>query len=958
MINRFPLKTKILKHFFFITFLIFLVACSTKKDTFLARNSHALSTKYNIDYNGQIALDKGIIDIKTNAKDNFWKRLPIERMQIIDDNTLEGKTKNTNFELAEAKATKAIQKHSMNIGGRERNMQIDESYLLLGKARYYDQRFIPALDAFNYILYKYPNSDKIYEAKIWREKANMRLGNDAQVIKNISKLLDENYLKKDKILGEKGKIWITGFYSRRLVGMKLKPQVVADANALLSQSFLNLEEKDSAIAKLKIAENFTKINSERARYRFILGQLYQESGISDSAIYCYQSVIDMNRKADREMVIQAYAKKAQLFDYQNGDANAFVTTHNKLIDDRENRPFLDVIYHEMGVFYDKQNNQKLAKEFYNASLKRASKDPYLVASNYRNLGNMHFKNAEYPVAAKYYDSTLVKLDVKTREFIHIKKVRKDLDEVIEHEYVAKTNDSILNIVSKSDTDRILYFENYIAKLKKSDEEKRILEEKQQETLKNIQRNSLTSSDDPASVIQKSGMPPKKSGFAPPSIKDASVKDAANVFYFYNPSTVAFGKIEFKKKWGNRTLNGNWRLSTTKAVAGADDAAINNDTTATATLEEAKIQEQYTATFYLEQLPKTQAEIDDIAKKRNFAYYQLGIIYKEKFKEYELASKKLEQLLLNNPEEKLVLPTMYNLYKIYQITNNAKAEEMKNRISTQYPNSRYAQIINNTNPNAVSSIETPEEVYDKWYKLYLDEQFAQVLEKMDDLIIQFSGDEIVPKFELLKANVLGKLKGLEAYKNALQYVADNYPTSEEGRNAQEILTTQIPSLEKMNFSVVDTKNWKILYKVGKLEDKSTKALEDKIKKLIASENIQKLSYSYDVYTEKENFLTISGIKSEAYAKNVAGIMKEDKKYKITEPAIVISSDNYKVVQIKKNLEDYLTAPKGIPVQPAVPQQAIPQPINPDPGMPKQGSSKQGMPPGVTPPAGNPNSPPKQ
>jgi hypothetical protein len=67
--------------------------------------------------------------------------------------------------LAETKATKAIQKHSMNIDGRERNFQIDEAYLLLGKARYYDQRFIPALDAFNYILYKYPNSN-IYEAKI------------------------------------------------------------------------------------------------------------------------------------------------------------------------------------------------------------------------------------------------------------------------------------------------------------------------------------------------------------------------------------------------------------------------------------------------------------------------------------------------------------------------------------------------------------------------------------------------------------------------------------------------------------------------------------------------------------------------------------------------------------------------------------------------------------------------
>lgn len=921
MINRFPLKTKILKHSFFIAFVLILVACSTKKDTFLARNSHALSTRDNILYNGQIGLDKGIKDIKTGSKDNFWKRLPIERMQIIDDNAAVEKPKNANFELAEAKATKAIQKHSMNIGGQEKNYQIDEAYLLLGKSRYYDQRFIPALDAFNYILYKYPTSDKIYQAKIWREKTNMRLGNDAQVIKNISKLLDEK---------------------------KLKNQVIADANALLSQSFLNLEEKDSAIAKLKVAEKLTKVNSERARYRFILGQLYQELGVRDSAIYSYQSVIDMNRKAEREMVIQAYAKKAQLFDYQNGDKDSFVKTYNKLVDDRENRPFLDVIYYEMGVFYDKQNDQELAKEFYNASLNANSPDSYLVASNYRNLGDMHFKNTEYSTAAKYYDSTLVKLDVKTREYIHIKKVRKDLDEVIEYEFIAKENDSILSIVALSDTDRILYFEKHIEKLKKSDEAKKILEEKQKETLAHIDRNNINSADDPVSA---SGTPVKKSSLAPPSMPSASGNNAANTFYFYNPSTVAFGKIEFKKKFGNRELGGNWRLSTnTTEVA---NGAVS-DTTATAKMETAKEVAEYTTAYYLDQLPKTQAEIDEIAKKRNFAYYQLGVIYKEKFKEYELASKKLERLLLNNPEEKLVLPTMYNLYKIYQITDNAKAEEMKARISSQYPNSRYAQIINNAHPDSVSSKDSPEDVYDKWYKLYQEEHFAEVLGKMDDLILQYSGDEIVPKFELLKANILGKLQGLEAYKNAMQYVADNYPTSEEGKNAHEILTNQIPSLEKMNFSTVDTKNWKVLYQVGSQEDKNTKALEDKIKKFIGSENVQKLTYSFDIYTEKENLLTISGIKSEAYANDVVGIMKDNKIYKVVEPAVVISNDNYKVVQIKKNLDKYLTQPKvvPVPVQPAV----VPQ--SPDMKQPTpQDSIKKMMPPGMTPPAGKPQSPPK-
>lgn len=847
----------------------------------MARKSHALSTKYNILYNGQIGLDKGVDGIKANNKDDFWKRLPIERMQMDEEISPEGNPKNADFELAETKATKAIQKHSMNIGGREKNSQIDEAYLLLGKSRYYDQRFVPALDAFNYILYKYPNSSKIYEAKIWREKTNMRLGNDALVVKNMTKLLQEKELKK---------------------------QVYADANALLSEAFLNLEEKDSALAKLKIAESYTKKNAERARYRFILGQLYEELGKKDSAIYSYQSVIDMNRKSERKYVIQAYAKKAQLFDYKTGDTTAFLKTYNKLIADRENRPFLDAIYREKAVFYDKNDKQKIALGFYNASLKKATTDQYLIASNYRDLGNMYFKNADYPVAAKYYDSTLVKLDVKTREFIRIQKTRKDLDEVIELEAIAKTNDSILHVLSLSETDRVLYFENYIDKLKKEDETKRIIEEKLKEKQENIERNSKTATIDPASPNQDSGNPVRKSPLAPPTIDVSSTQQAASVFYFYNPTTIAFGKLEFKKNWGDRSSNGNWRLSANKTDFAVKDSLNGDIVTLEDKLAVDKPVEKYATDYYLTQLPTNQTEIENIAKERNSAYYQLGVIYKEKFKEYELASAKLEQLLKNNPEEKLILPTLYNLYKIYQISDAAKAETIKNKISTQFPNSRYAQIVNNTNSNAVSDNETPDKVYNKWYKLYQQEQYATVLTKIDDLINLYSGDEIVSKFELLKASSLGKLKGLSAYKKALQELADNYPNSEEGKKAVEILTAQIPFLEGKDFSTTDTKNWKILYKVGAREDKNTKAIEDKLKLFIANENFQKVTYSYDIYTDKENFITIHGINSEVYAKEIAQVMKENQKYKIEEPAIVVSSENYKVIQIKKNLDTYL-APKN-------------------------------------------------
>ncbi|OXG03434.1 protein involved in gliding motility SprE [Flavobacterium araucananum] len=871
------MKKNTLKYSFFLVFLFLLIACSTKKDTFLARNSHALSTKYNILYNGGIGLDKGLKSIKANNQDNFWKMLPIEKMQF-DENFSEGeKTKNADFEKAETKATKAIQKHSMNIGGREKNSQIDEAYLMLGKARYYDQRFIPALEAFNYILYKYPNSSNIYTAKIWREKTNMRLGNEAIALKNMKLLLKNVDLNK---------------------------QTFSDANALLSEAFLNLEEKDSAISRLRIAEEFSRINEDKARYRFILGQMYQEAGKKDSAYYFYDGVIDMNRKADRKYMMHAYAKKAEMFDYQNDNKQLFLKMFNKLVADRENRPYYDVLFYQMGVFYDNYKVQDSALMFYNKSLSRKSKDPYLVASSYRNIGNMYFKNTDYTMAAKYYDSTLVKLDPKTREFAFIQKNRKNLDDVIKYEGIAKRNDSIIKVYGLPPADRKIYFEDYIADLKKKDEAKRILEEKEKERLANIDRNTNASNAPTAvnpNAIGKTD--PGVGAFNPPGANETA---GTSTFYFYNPTTVAYGKLQFKKMWGNRTVGGNWRLA---AVKSANNAAlndtINNNEDAANALKDSIVIEKYTTAFYEKQLPKTQSAIDSIGVERNFAYYQLGLIYKEKFKEYNLASGKLEQLLKNNPEEKLILPSMYNLYKIYQITNPAKAESVKFDITTKYPNSRYAQILNNNNSDDLASADKE---YQKWYKLYQEEQFETVLDNIDALINQYSGDEIVSKYELLKANTLGKVNGLAAYKKALESVADNYPNSEEGKKAREILEKQIPGLEKLDFTAVDSKNWKIIYAISKGDTKTVKQIEEAIKKFLSVENFERLTTSFDKYNKTESFVVIHGLKSEAYARDVSELLRDEKPYKVSHPAIIISSDNYKVIQIKKNLEAYL-APKN-------------------------------------------------
>ena len=867
--KRFALKTTTIKYFIFLGTFVFLIACSTKKNTFLSRNSHALSTKYNILYNGNLALDKGLLDLKSKYQDNFWEILPVERMQISEEQLQPNENKNPDFERAEEKATKAIQKHSMNIQGSEKNPQMDEAHLLLGKSRYYSQRFVPALEAFNYVLYKYPTSDKIYEVKIWREKTNMRLDNDALAVNNLRKLLKE---------------------------IKFKDQIFADANATLAQAFINLEEKDSAVAKLKLARDFTKSKEEVSRYHFILAQLYEKMGYKDSAFASYQEVIDMNRQAARQYVIHAHINQAKQTAIKKSDTIAFTEKFNDLIEDRENRPYLDALYHQKAKFYEGQENFKEAKKNYNLSLKKKTRDQYLVASNYRNLATIYFDDAKYATAGKYYDSTLVNLKPRTREFNAIKKKRENLEDVIKYEGIAQKNDSIISLYRMSDSEKTAYFEKHILKLKAEEEKLK----KEQEKLERINQNSQVGNE---------GKLEANSAIKTPTVAKTGTSSPGGIFYFYNPTTVAFGKKEFGKTWGKIKLTDNWKTATGQSKDknkgnDDDDVTENNEENQTPETKEDDKNSPYNPEFYIAQLPTDKTVIDSLAKERNFAYYQLGVIYKEKFKEYELAVDKLEKLLKNQPEERLVLPSMYNLYKLYEILDKNKAAQMKSQIISQFPESRYAQILLNPNSDIAESSDSPKVVYEALFKDYQNGEFKAVLTKTETAIDRFTGDEMIPKFELLKANIIGKLKGLTEYQQALNYVSLNYPNSEEGKTAEKIINVSIPKLQTLELGKYESTNWKILYASKDFEDKNTKHILEKITKFINERSLDKLSVSKDIYTMTDNFVVIHGMKSEEYAKGIASILKEFKEYKIQDTPIIISTENYTIVQIKKNIDDYL------------------------------------------------------
>ncbi len=843
------MKTSFKAIFTLIVSFILLTGCSRKKDNFVSRNFHAVTTEFNALYNGYNSLEQGRSDLNSNYADNYWEILPIERMQITDEIVLPGQSKNDNFSKAEEKAIKGIQKHGMNIKGKEKNPQIDEAYLLLGKARYFDQRFVPSLEAFNYILYKYPASDKINQAKIWREKANLRLENDELTITNLKRLLYQE---------------------------SLKGQDLSDATSILAQAYINTKSLDSAITQLEIASKATRSNDDRGRFRFIQGQLYNALGDKDSANIAFNKVIELNRNTPRIYMVSAEIEKAKNFDFNNGNKLEFLELLIALEENRENRLFLDKIYHQIAEYHKKNNSDTLAVTYYNKSLRSGSQDKFLNAMNYQTLGNMNFDDTDYKSAGAYYDSTMINLKRNSKLFRAIKRKRDNLDDVIYYEDIAQQNDSILYLVNLSEEEKLAYFTKYTDNLKEKAE---ALKEKMEAAERS---NGLITAGN------KIGISSRENG-------------NTAMFYFYNPITVAFGKNEFLKNWGERQLEDNWRWSSKGSAASgsikADEKMISN----------ASDEELFDPKFYISLIPVEKKSIDSLVKDRNFAYYQLGLIYKEKFKEYNLAKDKLQALLEYNPEERLVLPSKYNLYKIYELLNlKGEAEITKNDIVSNYPDSRYASILLNPDITLGEDENSPENIYKNLYKQFEEQKYLEVITKCETYITRFDGEVIVPKFEFLKAVSKARIYGFENYKESINYIALNYPNSPEGEKAEEMLQNVMPMLAKNEF-VEDTdssvKNFKAIYQ---FIDTPTEEVDEFIKKLndaILEVKHFELSISKDKYNNNTIFVVVHGLNSIQGALGFGEILNENEQ-KIDKEYFGISSQNYQIIQIHKNLESYL------------------------------------------------------
>ena len=303
------------KAVFFCAVILVAIGCSTKKDAAMNRFYHKTTSKFNPLFNGEEALRYGLLDITLNHNDNYWLRLPVDPYILPEAYASEEVATNEFFDRAQDKAILTVQKHSMLIKGEQRNNQIARAYLLLGKARYYNGKYLQAIEAFTYLVKNMSGDDLAVEAELWRSKSYLALGQHDRAARELINIAFSGALNNEQY---------------------------AVSQAALADALLR-EEKDSlATEPLRKAFATEKSAYKRGRYAFLLGQLYEDLNYADSAIVAYQYVLDLNRRLPRELWI--HARLAQLKNNTPKDEET-LKAYKRLLRSDENRRFRDKIHY-------------------------------------------------------------------------------------------------------------------------------------------------------------------------------------------------------------------------------------------------------------------------------------------------------------------------------------------------------------------------------------------------------------------------------------------------------------------------------------------------------------------------------------------------------------------------------------------------------------------------------------
>ena len=727
-----------------------LTACSNQKNTFVSRHYHALTTHYNVFFNGKESLKAGKKKIEKGIEYNYTTVLPVFDYQDVSARALAS----GDIDNAIEKATKAIKLHSITRKPkrkqvkqsdkykefrkkREFNSWIEDCYLLLGRAQFYKGDYRTAVKALEEGLKDFPKSEIKYEFQIELARCQIDEGNYSGAIT----LLEEvSALPK---LSKKTRLELSALY--------------AD---------INIREKDfqAAISNLQTAIQLQTVKRVKAKYYYILGQLYLELDQAGNASDAFLSLIKLH--STYEMAFNAKISQALTY---SGSENGFEIRKQlkKMLKDQKNIDYRDQIYFALAEMDMIDGDKNSAIENYWNSTKESVANDNQKAVSFIKLGDNYFADLNYKKAQICYDSSMVYLDQNYPNYRDISFRVGNLTELVNNLNVIEREDSLQNVAGMSEKERNFLISSLINIELEKEEEKRLEEAENRADKTFFTQNNMVG-----------------------DFRSNNASQAQGNWYFYNPTTVGLGKSEFQRKWGRRKLSDNWRRKNKSISAGdnLDLESVEEDLDSRAIVDKG---DSKSKAYYLVDLPLTKESIVKSDELIMEALHEASFVYSERLNDKVKAIETMEVLLSRFPDNPYLLSAYYQCYSLYTKANNfSKSEYYKNQILTEFPDTDHAKAIKDPNYWAKIEIQNreAEALYLTAYDTFQNFYYEQVIRICEQGLKTYPESKLEQNFLFLRALSIGRTQDVDSFKMVLQELLDSKPSVEITDVVRGILST--------------------------------------------------------------------------------------------------------------------------------------------------------------------------
>ena len=668
------------------------------------------------------------------------------------------------------KKDNSIQKLSILIQRHPDSKYVYPSYALIGKSRLLAMDIGQAITTLKYVNSKTNNATAQQMSLIYLMRAYTEK-KDYSAALEVNEFLKKLSIEKDLAI----EYYLNAHY--------------------LHKKTNNLTETLNTLFELeKIVKNRRLIN----KVFFAIGQIYLIQNEYDIAALYFQKCLKNNPTFDMEFNAKIFYSKS-LFNSSSEDVNKYF---GKLLKDKKNIDKLDRIYYEIGLFNIKREKYNNAINNFKLSVVENKSKRELLYNSFKNIADIYYDNLiEYKLSKLYYDSALANINRENKDYSLLKEKSDVLTDLVNNLDIIERNDSLIHLTSIPEDELLKIIELNIENNEKKQREKRVKKESQ---------NFLLSE---------------------PTIIDNNNNKGS--WYFNNPSMVSSGRNEFQRKWGNRELADNWRISSKISFTSINDT-IEEVAEDSSDEESVEKENEMNAEDLMSSLPFSDEDKNKLNKETEKAFVAIGKIYVQKLDEKLKGINTFKIFIERFSNSEYYAEVIYQLYLI-----DEENEKYKNIILKNFKETIFYKLIVNPDfeVDEFREYNLLRNLYGVLYDKLKNEENNHVINKVDSLQKIYSKNPFFENINLLRSIALGKKGG----NFSLQFELKKYLNSAKDRSTIDFASSLLNSAETVHDDFIfsglprfkinkDDKYFFIIIKTENQTDNFSIKLENTLKEL--------------------------------------------------------------------------------------------------------------------------------